>query len=91
MNKPNIKEQELKEAWESYYKKHLKKRDAAWEDYQRFFKEYDNPGWIAYECKFILVAVITIKITDIYVVKADTVIEEDPGSQENKVVKLKPE
>jgi len=91
MNKPSIKNQELKEAWESYYKKNLKKRKAQWEDYQRFFKEYNNPEWITYECKFILVACVTFKIIDIYVVKADTVIEKDPGQQGKEVIKLKPD
>lgn len=88
MNKPSIKDEKLKDAWKIYYKQNLKKGKAAWEEYQRFFKEYENPQWIAYECKFIMVAYVTFKFTDIYVVKADTIIESVAEQHDPKIIKL---
>jgi len=87
MKTTSAKDRELKKAWKAYYKENIKKKKSEWEEYQAFFKEYDNPEWIVYECKHLLIACVTIKITDIYVVKADTIIEADP-EYSNKVIQL---
>ena len=83
LDRPSIKNQDLKDAWSRYVEKNLKKTHPTWEDYQAFFREYENPNWVAYECEFRGDPSMPFFLTDIYVVKADTVLEEDPKQNAN--------
>ncbi len=83
MDRPSIKDQELKDAWRHYVEKNIDKSNPTWQDYQEFFRQYENPGWIAYECEFRGDPSLPFVFTDIYVVKADTILEEDPKQNAN--------
>jgi hypothetical protein len=85
MDEPEIKDSELKKAWNDYYENYLKDKDLDWDDddYRKFFQKLDRPDWIAWECVFHGIACGPVSFTVIFVVKADTVIEEDPEYDEH--------
>jgi hypothetical protein len=49
-----------------------------WKLVEQFLMEYDNPNWIVYECTFSGMACGPVSTTVYYVVKSDTIIEDDP-------------
>jgi len=81
LDEPHVKDETLEAAWSEYFSKHLKDKfpyKYEWDDIRKFFMEYNNSGWIVYECDFHGMACGPMSYTVIYVVKADTVIEEEP-------------
>ena len=44
----------------------------------KFLSEYEYPDWIVYECTFYGMACGLVQNTIYFVVKADTIIEDDP-------------
>lgn len=81
---PVIRDEVLKGAWCKLYE-NLKESDSfpdMWEIVERFLKEYENNSWVVYECEFCGMACGPVSSTVYFVVKADTVIEIDPGNEE---------
>jgi len=84
MLEPTIEDAELRTAWNNYYETYLKDKNPDWDDYRKFFQQLDRPDWIAWECDFHGIACGPISFTVIYVVKGDTIIEEDPEYNEEE-------
>ena len=82
MDEPTINDELLKAAWEKFYNVDLKEkpntRTYIWDDFRNFLKNYENSEWIVYECDFYSMACGPTTTTLVFVVKAGTVIEEDP-------------
>jgi len=77
---PSIKDEKLNSAWEEYFEKWRGSDEIdIWEAVEKFLTEYENPSWIVYECTFYGMACGPVSTTVYHVVKADTVIEEDPN------------
>ena len=84
-----ITDKTLEAAWDKFYIEVLKdKRGYIWDDFRNFLKAYDNPEWIVYECDFYGMACGPTCDTLVFVVKADTVIEEDPNidNEEEEII-----
>jgi len=79
MDRPSIKDQELKDAWKRHFEKNIDKNNPTWQAYyQEFFRQYENPEWVASECEFRGDPSLPFIFSDIYVVKADNILEQDP-------------
>lgn len=77
IDKPEIYEPKLKNGWNNFFLKWWNARITI-EMVERFLSEYENPDWKV--CKFNLegIACGPISCTLLYVVKADTIVEEHP-------------
>jgi hypothetical protein len=85
LDQPSITDEKLKAAWEEYFKKWKVSEDIdIWNSVEKFLIDYENPSWIVYECTFNGMACGPISTTVYYVIKADTVIEEDPNYKESE-------
>ena len=81
LTEPEIKDPKLEEAWEATYRAWDEQVDTEidiWDLVDKFLAEYENPGWIVYECTFYGMACGPVSTTVYFVVKNDTIIEEDP-------------
>ena len=82
MEEPTINNESLEAAWNKFYKEDLNEKleegDYIWDDFRDFLRNYDNTEWKAYECDFHGMACGPTTTTLVFVVKADTIIEEDP-------------
>ena len=82
MKEPTINDESLKAAWEKFFNDDLNEKleagDYIWDDFRDFLRNYDNPEWMVYECDFYGMACGPTTTTLVFVVKADTIIEEDP-------------
>jgi hypothetical protein len=86
LDQPLIKDQNMEKVWEAIYQEWEEQEDPEleiWDLVEKFLKEYDKPGWIVYECTFYGMACGPVQTTVYYVVKEDTVIEEDPDYEED--------
>jgi hypothetical protein len=82
LDEPCITDPILKLAWKKYYKKWDESENTEldiWEAVEQFLKEFENPLWMVYKCTFHGMACGPTSTTVYYVVKADTIIEEDPN------------
>lgn len=94
MGEPTINNESLETAWKKFYNEDLNEKrqahDYIWDDFRDFLRNYDNPEWMVYECDFYGMACGPTTTTLVFVVKADTIIEEDPdydeGSDDNEEV-----
>ena len=87
LDEPLITHQALEEAWEAIYKEWAEQEEPEldiWELVEKFLLEYENPDWIVYECTFYGMACGPVQTTVYYVVKSDTIIEEDPDPEEDE-------
>lgn len=79
LDQPEIKDTKLKASWDKYLSKWNESNDIdIFEAVEKFLKKYKNEEWIVYECTFYGMACGPTTTTIYYVVKSDTVIEEDP-------------
>jgi hypothetical protein len=86
LNEPSITDEKLKAAWDEYYEKWKASEDIdIWDSVEKFLIDYENPSWKVCECTFHGMACGPISTTVYFVVKADTVIEEDPNIDNEKV------
>lgn len=84
LDQPSITDEKLKAAWDEYFEKWNDSEDIdIWDSVEKFLIDYENPAWIVYECTFHGIACGPVSTTVYYVVKADTVIEEDPAPGED--------
>lgn len=84
MDEPSIKDEKLKAAWEKYYEKWKEsEKSDIWGAVEKFLKKYKNEEWVVLECTFYRMACGPTSTTVYYVVKGDTVIEEDPEPGED--------
>lgn len=84
LDEPEIKDEKLKSAWGKFLEKWSESDDFdIFEAVEKFLKNYKNDDWIVYECTFYGMACGPTSTTVYYVVKADTVIEEDPEPGED--------
>ena len=80
LDQPEIKDVRLKSAWEKYFEKWNETDDIdIFEAVEKFLKKYKNEEWIVYECTFYGMACGPTSTTVYYVVKSDTIIEDDPN------------
>lgn len=80
LDQPEIKDTKLKASWDKYLSKWNESNDIdIFEAVEKFLKKYKNEEWIVYECTFYGMACGPTTTTIYYVVKSDTVIEEDPN------------
>ena len=87
LDEPLITHPKLQAAWEATFQEWDEQEDPEldiWELVEKFLSEYENPDWIVYECTFYGMACGPVQTTVYYVVKADTVIEEDPELEEEE-------
>jgi len=85
LDEPLIRDPKLEAAWEAIYQEWDAQEDpelGIWELVEKFLSDYENPDWIVYECTFYGMACGPVQTTVYYVVKADTIIEEDPDLDE---------
>jgi len=86
LEEPTINDESLETAWEKFYNEDLAEKLEAgeyiWDDFRNFLRNYENPEWIVYECDFYGMACGPTTTTLVFVVKADTIIEEDPDYDE---------
>ena len=81
---PYITDSKLEADWKEYYEKRTELSGIdLWELVEKFLKDYNNPGWIVYECTFYGIACGPVRTLVYFVVKADTLIEEDPECEED--------
>jgi hypothetical protein len=81
LDQPSITNEKLKAAWEKYFKNWdaLNEELDPFEIVEKFLKSYKNSKWKVLECAFHGMACGPVSTTVYYVVKADTIIEEDPA------------
>lgn len=87
LNEPLIRDPKLEAAWEAMYQEWDAQEEPEmdmWELVDKFLAEYGNPDWIVYECTFYGMACGPVQTTVYYVVKSDTIIEEDPDLEEDE-------
>lgn len=87
LDEPMIKNHKLAQAWEKIHKDWSEQEEPEldiWELVEKFLSDYENPDWIVYECTFYGMACGPVQTTVYYVVKADTIIEEDPDLEEDE-------
>ena len=81
MDEPSITDESLETAWEKFYEEDLSEKRKAgayiWDDFRDFLRNYENPEWIVYECDFHGMACGPTTTTLVFVVKADTIIEDE--------------
>jgi hypothetical protein len=81
MDEPIIKDKSLSAAWNVFYKEVFnvdRYSENNWDEFRNFLTRYNNPKWVVYECDFYGMACGPTYDTLVFVVKADTVIEDDP-------------
>jgi len=86
-HEPTINATGLEQAWEAVYLKWKAETDPAlniWELLNKFLSEYQNPDWIVYECTFYGMTCGPVSTTMWFVVRKDTVIEEDPDLEDEE-------
>jgi hypothetical protein len=85
LDQPEIKDTKLKAAWDKYFEKwdELYEELDPFEIVEKFLKSYRNAKWKVLKCTFHGMACGPISTTVYYVVKADTIIEEDPAPGED--------
>lgn len=85
LDQPEIKDPKLLAAWEKYYEKwdELSEELDPFEIAEKFLKSYRNSQWKVMECTFYGMACGPTSTTVYYVVKSDTIIDEDPNSGED--------
>ena len=81
LDQPSITDEKLKVAWEKYFENwdELYEELGPFEIVEKFLKSYRNSKWKVMECTFHGMACGPVSTTVYYVVKADTIIEEDPA------------
>jgi hypothetical protein len=81
LDQPEIKDPKLKAGWDTYFEKwdELYEELDPYEIVEKFLKSYRNSKWKVLECTFHGMACGPVSTTVYYVVKADTIIEEDPA------------
>lgn len=87
LDEPLIRVPKLEAAWEAMYQEWDAQENPEldiWELVDKFLAEYENPDWIVYECTFYGMACGPVQTTVYYVVKSDTIIEEDPHLEEDE-------
>ncbi len=87
LEEPIIEDAKFEAAWNDIYKEWNAEEDPEldiWELLEKFLLEYENPDWVVYECTFYGMACGPVKTTVYFVVKADTIIEEDPDLEEEE-------
>lgn len=84
LDQPEIRDPKLLEAWEKYFEKwdELMEESDPFEIVEKFLKSYRNPNWIVYECTFYGMACGPTSTIVYYVVKKNTIIQEDPNYDE---------
>lgn len=84
LEEPSIADSDLASAWDEYFEKWEELTDEidGSEAVKKFLKKYKNPKWKVFECIFNGIACGPVSFTVFFVVKADTVIEEDPDNNE---------
>jgi len=85
LDQPEIKDPKLLAAWEKYNEKwaELSEKLDPFEIVEKFLKGYRNSQWKVMECTFHGMACGPVSTMVYYVVKADTVIDEDPNPGED--------
>jgi len=86
LDQPEIKDANLKAAWEKYFEKwdDMYEELDSWQIVDKFLEDYINSNWKVLECTFHGMACGPVSTTVYYVVKADTVIEVDPTIQDKE-------
>ena len=86
LDQPAITDEKLKAAWEKYFEKwdELYEELDPFEIVEKFLKSFRNSKWKVLECTFHGMACGPVSTTVYYVVKADTIIEEDPNYNEDQ-------
>lgn len=85
MEEPSITDEKLKADWNEFFEKWNEAGDDdldIWDAVEKFLTNYENPDWIVYECTFYGMACGPTSTNVYYVVKAGTVIEDDPDYDE---------
>ena len=81
---PLITDIKLEADWKEYFEKRNESGTVdLWETVENFLEDYNNPDWIVYECTFYGIANGPDRTLVYFVVKADTLIEEDPECEED--------
>jgi hypothetical protein len=86
LTEPLITDAKLESAWNEYYKKWEESGEEdldIWEAVEKFFRSYRNSKWKVLECTFHGMACGPVSTTVYFVVKSDTIIEEDPAPGKN--------
>lgn len=83
IEEPQIKDEELKNAWDDYYERVLKRREDFWFYLNEFFLRYNKPEWKVMRCNFNWQDHIhaTFYENHYFVVRKDVVLEEWPGEE----------
>ena len=90
LSDPSITDANLASVWKEYYKKWIEsdKKLSLWKTVEKFLKGYKNTEWVVLECTFHGFACGPVSTTVYHVVKADTIIEEDPDYEEQEKKEL---
>ena len=81
LDHPEFNDVKLEAAWDAVFKEWDAQEDPELDLFElvpKFLSEYENPDWIVYECTFYGMACGPVQNTIYFVVKADTIIEDDP-------------
>lgn len=77
MDSTHINDGDLMSAWHDYYENYTKNgRMMEWENLIAFLEKYNNDDWIVYDCEYNISVAGTFLYC--YVVKKDTIFEDDP-------------
>ena len=82
MDEPDIKDDQLAEAWKQRCSKGGDDFPDDWDDVLNFLEARDSPEWEAIECMFEGMACGPVSYSAVFVVKVGTVVEEDPEVEE---------
>ncbi len=83
-DEPYISHPDLQDSWSVFYERFMSRQDdmtgmMLYEAWIRFLKDLDEPGWMAYELTFHGMGCGPVSFTRLYVVEADTVVDDLPG------------
>lgn len=85
LSEPIIKDKKFLDAWERFYEGGF----LMIEELEQFLSKYKNDEWIVYECTFYGIACGPVSETIYFVVKKDTIIEEDPNYYDEEAARDK--
>lgn len=77
IKEPKINDKKLKASWDDYFSKFsVGDKIFEWDDLLQFLADYNNPDWIVFDCSYNISIAGTFFFC--FVVKSDTVFEDDP-------------